>query len=66
MESNLGSRDNALIAFDAKAYILKNGIIYGQFLIDEFRISEIKSNKGWWANKFGWQLGAKSTLNIKK
>lgn len=65
VESNLGSRDNALIAFDAKAYILKNGIVYGQFLIDEFRISEIKSNKGWWANKFGWQLGAKSTLNIK-
>lgn len=65
VESNQGSRDNAMIAVDAKAYILKKYILYGQLLIDEFRISEIKSNKGWWANKFGLQTGIKTTFHIK-
>ncbi|MBS3913762.1 MAG: hypothetical protein KG003_04640 [Bacteroidetes bacterium] len=65
VESNLGSRDNAIIALDAKAYILKKCVVYGQFIVDEFRVKEIKANNGWWANKFGWQIGAKTTLNIK-
>jgi hypothetical protein len=32
---------------------------YGQLLLDEFKLSEVKSNTGWWANKWGMQLGAK-------
>lgn len=64
VESNLGSRDNALIALDAKLYVLGKYIVYGQFLIDEFRIREVKAGNGWWANKFGWQLGAKTTFNF--
>lgn len=65
VESNAGSRDNALIALDFKAYILKKAVAYGQLLIDEFRVSEIRAGNGWWANKFGWQLGIKNTFNIK-
>ena len=26
---------------------------------DEFKLSELKKNTGWWANKFGYQLGVK-------
>ncbi|MFY7945393.1 MAG: hypothetical protein ACOVQJ_00205 [Bacteroidia bacterium] len=65
VESNQGSRDNAMVALDAKAYVLKKGILYGQLLIDEFRVSEIRAGNNWWANKFGLQTGAKTTLNIK-
>jgi hypothetical protein len=32
---------------------------YGQFLLDEFNLEQIKSGDGWWANKWGLQLGAK-------
>ena len=28
-------------------------------MLDEFLIAEIKANNGWWANKWGIQLGAK-------
>jgi hypothetical protein len=66
VESNLGSRDNALIALDAKAVIAHKIITYGQLIIDEFRLSQVKANTGWWANKFGWQLGAKTTLTPKR
>jgi hypothetical protein len=66
VESNLGSRDNAIVALDAKLYLLKKCILYGQFIIDEFRVSEIKAGNGWWANKFAWQAGAKTTLSMKQ
>ena len=33
--------------------------IYGQLLLDEFILSEIKNNPTSWVNKFGIQLGAK-------
>lgn len=65
IESNLGSRDNAMMALDAKAYLFKNWIAYGQFVVDEFRIKEIRAGNGWWANKFAWQYGLKTTLNVK-
>lgn len=65
VESNAGSRDNALIALDFKAYVLKQAVFYGQLLIDEFRVSEIRAGNGWWANKFGWQLGVKNAFNLK-
>ncbi len=34
--------------------------LYGQVILDEFKLSEIKSNKGWYGNKQGFQLGLKS------
>jgi hypothetical protein len=57
VEQQNGSFDNALAGLDAKANIAKHVQVYGQLLLDEFKLSEL--NKKWWGNKFGFQLGAK-------
>jgi hypothetical protein len=59
IEQQNGSQDNAVVGLDAKANIAKRFQVYGQLLLDEFKLSEIKANRGWWANKFGIQMGAK-------
>ncbi len=58
-EQQNGSADNALIGLDFKANVAKRFQFYGQFLLDEFVLKEIRSGDGWWANKFGLQLGGK-------
>jgi hypothetical protein len=59
IEQQNGSFDNSVVGLDAKANIAKSFQVYGQLSIDEFLLSEIKKNRGWWANKFGIQIGAK-------
>lgn len=59
VERNNGSPDNALVGIDAKANIARTAQVYGQLLLDEFKFSELTSDKRWWGNKFGYQLGAK-------
>jgi Capsule assembly protein Wzi len=60
VEQQNGSFDNSLAGLDFKANLHKHRLqFYGQFLLDEFVLSEIRSNKGFWANKWGLQLGAK-------
>jgi hypothetical protein len=59
IEQSLGSPDNALIGFDVKANVFNHLQLYTQFILDEFNFKELTQNKGWWANKFGWQIGAK-------
>jgi hypothetical protein len=58
-EGTIGSPDNALAGLDFKANIAHTVQLYGQFLLDEFKLDQIKSNTGWWANKWGLQLGLK-------
>ena len=58
-EQQNGSADNALMGFDLKANIAGRAQLYGQVLLDEFNLKNIKSNNGWWANKFGVQAGFK-------
>lgn len=59
VEQQLGSDDNALLGLDFK-WNLKNRLqLYGQVMLDEFLLSAIKAQNGWWANKQGAQLGAK-------
>ncbi len=58
-EQQLGSPDNALLGIDGKANIAKKIQLYGQVVLDEFKLSEIKAKKGWWANKYGIQMGLK-------
>ena len=55
LERDLGSGDNALIAFDAR---YKRGIFtfYGQLLLDEFNLKEVVKG-GNWSNKQGYQMG---------
>jgi hypothetical protein len=57
IEQQSGSADNSLAGLDAKANIAKHVQLYGQLLLDELRVHELKNN--WWGNKFGYQLGAK-------
>lgn len=58
-EQQNGSADNALIGVDFKANVAKRFQFYGQILLDEFLLKEVRAGNGWWANKFGLQLGAK-------
>ncbi|RXP64577.1 gliding motility protein RemB [Lutibacter sp. HS1-25] len=59
VEFATGSRaGNVLLGANLK-YKFDKVSLYGQLVLDEFRASEMTSNSGWWANKFGYQLGAK-------
>jgi hypothetical protein len=59
VEQQNGSFDNALAGLDVKANLFGTAQVYGQLLLDEFKLSELKNDRGWWANKIGYQLGAK-------
>ena len=59
IEQQNGSFDNSIVGLDAKANLAKRFQVYGQLSLDEFLLSEIRKNRGWWANKWGIQLGAK-------
>jgi hypothetical protein len=58
-EGNVGSPDKAHVGLDFKANVAHQFQFYGQFLLDEFIAREITKNNGFWANKYGYQLGAK-------
>lgn len=59
VEFSIGSPDNVMVGLNLKSSI-KNGMtFYGQFILDEFHLSHLRDRDGWWANKFGGQLGAK-------
>lgn len=64
-EYSLGSSDNVLLGacFNAR---YKKQTLYGQFIVDEFSLSEIKAKTGWWANKYGGQLGIKGRFQLNK
>lgn len=50
---------NALLGLSSK-YKLNNSInLYGQFLLDEFSLGDIKKRDNSWKNKYGYQLGVK-------
>ncbi|HEX2627693.1 MAG TPA: hypothetical protein VHM26_01735, partial [Chitinophagaceae bacterium] len=59
IEQQNGSFDNSVVGLDFKANIKKRIQVYGQLALDEFVLDEIKKNRGWWANKWAIQLGAK-------
>jgi len=58
---------NAVLGLTAK-YKWNNQInFYGQFILDEFALGDIKKQDKSWKNKYGYQLGVKyfNALNIK-
>ncbi|MCF6349421.1 MAG: gliding motility protein RemB [Flavobacteriaceae bacterium] len=60
VEFNQGSRGgNALIGLNASYKWNKKLFLYTQFLLDELSIDKLKEGNGYWANKFGVQLGFK-------
>jgi len=59
-EFNKGSKlGNALVGLSSSYKIKPNIFLYGQFILDEMTISQLKKNNGYWANKYGFQLGYK-------
>ncbi|MDX1902888.1 MAG: hypothetical protein SFU27_01920 [Thermonemataceae bacterium] len=59
VEQNLGSPDNALLGMDFKWLFARKFMLYGQLVLDEFLLKEVRANEGWWANKFAAQIGLK-------
>lgn len=60
VEYSIGSSDNAMLGIAGKIRFNSNNVLYGQIILDEFYLKEIKAWKdGWWANKQGVQFGYK-------
>ncbi len=66
IEQQGGSPDNVLLGGDFKWNATKGISFYGQVVIDEFVLKELKAGTGWWANKFAMQGGLKyiDALNV--
>lgn len=58
-EYSIGSPDNAYLGFNASYLVGSRNKLYGQFILDEFKFSEMTAGNGWWANKYGYQIGIK-------
>jgi len=50
---------NAIIGLSSKYKWNDKVNLYGQFILDEFSLSDVKGGNKSWKNKFGFQLGAK-------
>ncbi|WP_418510665.1 gliding motility protein RemB [Corallibacter sp.] len=50
---------NAIMGLSAKYKINDNINVYGQFILDEFSLSDVSSGNKSWKNKNGYQLGIK-------
>ena len=59
VEYSIGSADNSFLGANLKLRFFKKHIFYGQLLVDEFLLNELRSGNGWWANKYGFQFGYK-------
>ncbi len=55
-----GSADNVMLGFSFNVKTNTKQLVYGSIIIDEFLLKEIYAGDGWWANKFGGQIGIKS------
>jgi hypothetical protein len=58
---------NALLGLTGKYKVNNKVNVYGQFLLDEFSLSEVKKQNQSWKNKFAFQIGAKyyEAFNVK-
>jgi opacity protein-like surface antigen len=59
IEQGLGSEDNAMLGADFRWNIMNRVQLYGQLMLDEFLLREVKAGNGWWGNKQAGQIGAK-------
>lgn len=64
-EYAMGSSDNVLLGASITAK-WKKMTFYGQFIIDEFSLTEIRAKSKWWANKYGVQTGMKGRFEHGK
>lgn len=54
-----GAGDKSILGLSAKALIAQRFQLYGQFLLNEFRIKELTGGNKWYGNKWGVQMGGK-------
>lgn len=60
VEFNSSSKaGNALLGLTSKFKWNNQLNFYGQFLVDEFSLQDVKNQNDSWKNKFGYQIGAK-------
>lgn len=59
VEFSIGSPDNMLVGLSSSFFFSKRLKAYGQLVFDEFLLSELRSNNGWWGNKYSLQGGLK-------
>ena len=59
VEYSINSPDNVLIGLNFKYNLTSKSNLYSQIVLDEFTINEMRENNGYWANKYGYQLGYK-------
>lgn len=60
VEYAVGSGSGNALLGAALSYKLADGVqTYGQFILDEFSLSDLIDGTGAWVNKFGWQVGVK-------
>lgn len=59
IEHQFGSEDNAMLGADFKWNILGRASLYGQLMLDEFLLADVRAGNGWWANKQAGQIGLK-------
>lgn len=60
VEYSSGSADNVLLGLNLSYNLSGKHKIYSQVIIDEFLLSQIKSDQKWWGNKYGIQFGYKT------
>ena len=56
------SPGNAMLGVNGKYFIAPQTLLYGQFLIDEFTEKEMFSSKGYWGNKYAYQIGLRGKM----
>lgn len=59
VEFSVGSPDNVLMGLNLSYVPIDDVVVYGQLILDEFKLSEVRARNGWWANKQGLQVGLK-------
>jgi hypothetical protein len=60
VEGSLDSPDNMMLGSNIRYKISDKTSFYGQLLLDEFKLNEIKAGNGWWGNKQAFQVGLKT------
>ena len=60
LEFSVGSPDNALLGLNLSVIVGKHNVLYGQLILDEFKLEEVLAGNGWWGNKQGFQIGFKT------
>jgi hypothetical protein len=59
VENGLNSTDKAILGANFKYNFANRFSAYGQLVLSELVLNEITNNRGWWGNKWAYQLGLK-------